>query len=192
MVAHEPVLERHPGSIREAVRSLSNGGGLRYEPAHDARIHPLREAGSRRARHHQSPRGDERAASRRRTRSSSGCWDDFAADPDCWVAILTGRGREGVLGRQRPQVDRPARHAARAEDRLRRPHVALRSGEADHRRGERLRARRRARDRARLRRHRRRGARARWACPSRASGSWPRRAACIGCRATSRSRSRWA
>ena len=35
---------------------LSNGGGLRYERSHDARVHPLREAGSRRARHHQPPR----------------------------------------------------------------------------------------------------------------------------------------
>ena len=31
-------------------------------------------------------------------------FDEFAADPDLWVAIITGAGDLGVQRRQRPQV----------------------------------------------------------------------------------------
>ena len=34
----------------------------------------------------------------------SECFDEFAADPDLWVAIITGAGAAGLQRRQRPQV----------------------------------------------------------------------------------------
>jgi len=29
-----------------------------------------------------------------------GIWNEFAADPELWVGIITGAGERGVLGRQ--------------------------------------------------------------------------------------------
>jgi len=48
--------------------------------------------------HDQPPRGDERAPPAGRTKAVA-VWDDFAADPDTWVAILTGARRADLLGR---------------------------------------------------------------------------------------------
>ena len=36
-------------------------------------------------------------------------WNDFERDPEVWVGILTGAGRQGVLGGQRPALHRRAR-----------------------------------------------------------------------------------
>ena len=86
-------------------------------------------------------------------------WDDFAADPDVWVAILTGAGERAFSAGNdlkwtaRNAETRWPKSGFGGSDRAHRPR------EAADRRGERRRARRRARDRARLRHHHRRRAR---------------------------------
>ena len=61
--------------------------------------------------HHQPAGGDERPPSAGQRRAV-GVFDEFAADPDLWVAIITGAGR-GVQRRQRPQVHRRRRRPQR-------------------------------------------------------------------------------
>ena len=56
------------------------------------RVRDLREAGPHRHRHGQSPGADERAPSAGQLRAATAIWNDFEADPELWVGILTGAG----------------------------------------------------------------------------------------------------
>ena len=55
-------------------------------------------------RHHQPAGGDERAAPAGATSSWREVFDDFAADPELWVAIVTGAGDRAFSRRQRPEA----------------------------------------------------------------------------------------
>ncbi len=129
----------------------------------DLEIHQIREAQPHRLHHVQPARADERVASAvsrrdgqrvgRLRRGQVGVGRD-----------RHGRRRQGLLSRQRFALDRGESRGT-GEDhsrqgRLRRNHRALRHLQADHRGGERIRARRRIRDRALVRYHHRSRARA--------------------------------
>ena len=156
----------------------------RDDDAHGLRVRDLREEGPHRRRHRQSAGAHERAAPARQLRARRDL-ERLRARPRGVGRHPHGRRRQGVLGRQRPALHRRARarHDPHGGQRLRRPHQPHAVLEADHRRRQRLRARRRA-------------SRWRWpatsssppttpgsACPSRASASWRARAASTACRA---------
>ena len=84
-------------------------------------------------------------------------WNEFAADPELWVGILTGAGERAFSAGNDLKVQAAGRRTApRPKPAVCRAHQPLRPRQAADRRGQRRRDGRRLRDRARLRHHRRR------------------------------------
>jgi len=61
-------------------------------------------------------------------------FDDFSADPEQWVAIVTGAGDKAFCAGQRSEMAGRRRQARLGHRRIRRADVALRLRQADHRR----------------------------------------------------------
>ena len=66
-------------------------------------------------------------------------FDDFSADPEQWVAIVTGAGDKAFCAGNDLKWQAAGRQARLGQGRLRRPHLAVRLRQADHRRRQRRR-----------------------------------------------------
>ena len=139
-------LPRVGGGVRGEAQTRVQGTMTR----HGLRVRDLREEGPHRRRHHQSPRADERAPPAGQLRARRDL-ERLRARSRRLGRHPHRHRRQGLLGGQRPALHRRARprHGPHGGERLRRPHQPHAVLEADHRRGQRLRAGRRLRDGAR-------------------------------------------